>query len=92
MLTSAVVYAKPMPLTAARAMRSSLALGWMLITGRERETKHREFDPLVAGRRSGLTHVRIRVAGAPTEARFIHLRKLVEPANTMASYPLLPVR
>ena len=40
----------------------------------------REFDPLVVRdfHAKGITHVRIRVAGEPTEARLIHLRKLVE--------------
>ncbi|PHM95594.1 hypothetical protein CR079_26140, partial [Salmonella enterica subsp. enterica serovar Typhimurium] len=40
----------------------------------------REFVPLVVRdfKAKGLTHVRIRVSGAPTEARLIHLRKLVE--------------
>ena len=50
----------------------------------------REFDPLVVRdfRAKGFTHVRIRVAGEPTEARLIHLRKLVEACD---QYGVIPV-
>ena len=43
----------------------------------------REFDPLVVRdfRAKGISHVRIRVADEPTEARLIHLRKLVEASS-----------
>ncbi len=38
----------------------------------------------------GLTHVRIRVAGAPTEARLIHaLRKLVETCEYCGVIPII---
>ena len=48
-------------------------------TGRT-ERGIREFDPLVVRdfQAKGIHYVRIRVAGEPTEARLIHLRKLVE--------------
>ncbi|CZQ30797.1 hypothetical protein Sent01_03934 [Salmonella enterica] len=92
MLTSAVVYAKPMPLTAARYAQQ-LGVG-MDVDWARTERGIREFDPLVVRdfKAKGLTHVRIRVAGAPTEARLIHLRKLVEACEYYASYPLLPIR
>jgi hypothetical protein len=50
----------------------------------------REFDPLVVRdfRAKGFTHVRIRVAGELTEARLIHLRKLVEACE---QYGVIPV-
>ncbi len=83
MLTSAVVYAKPMPLTAARYAQQ-LGVG-MDVDWARTERGIREFDPLVVRdfKAKGLTHVRIRVAGAPTEARLIHLRKLVEACEIL---------
>ena len=51
----------------------------------------REFDPLVVRdfRAKGITHVRIRVADEPTEARLIHLRKLVEACEQYGVIPIV---
>lgn len=51
----------------------------------------REFDPLVVRdfHAKGITHVRIRVAGEPTEARLIHLRKLVEACEQYGVIPII---
>jgi hypothetical protein len=51
----------------------------------------REFDPLVVRdfRAKGITHVRIRVADEPTEARLIHLRKLVEACEQYGVIPII---
>lgn len=89
MLTSAVVYAKPMPLTAARYAQQ-LGVG-MDVDWARTERGIREFDPLVVRdfKAKGLTHVRIRVAGAPTEARLIHLRKLVEACEYYGVIPII---
>ncbi len=88
-LTSAVVYAKPMPLTAARYAQQ-LGVG-MDVDWARTERGIREFDPLVVRdfKAKGLTHVRIRVAGAPTEARLIHLRKLVEACEYYGVIPII---
>jgi len=50
----------------------------------------REFDPLVVRDfyNAGIRHVRIRVASSLTEARLIHLRKLVEACE---AYGVIPV-
>lgn len=37
----------------------------------------------------GIRHVRIRVAGEPTEARLIHLRKLVEACEQYGVIPII---
>lgn len=54
----------------------------------------REFDPLVVRdfRAKGISHVRIRVAGEPTEARLIHLRKLVEACEQYGVIPIIAYR
>ena len=51
----------------------------------------REFDPLVVRdfRAKGISHVRIRVADEPTEARLIHLRKLVEACEQYGVIPII---
>ncbi|SUH06216.1 Endoglucanase D Endo-1,4-beta-glucanase D; Cellulase D; EGCCD; Flags: Precursor [Salmonella enterica subsp. enterica] len=71
-------------------MRSSLAFG-MDVDWARTERGIREFDPLVVRdfKAKGLTHVRIRVAGAPTEARLIHLRKLVEACEYYGVIPII---
>ena len=76
LLATSAVYAEP-PLTAAR-YAAQLGVG-MDVDWARTERGIREFDPLVVRdfAAQGIGHVRIRVAGEPTEARLIHLRKLV---------------
>lgn len=89
LLASAVVYAAERPLTASHYAQQ-LAAG-MDVDWARTERGIREFDPLVVRdfRAKGLTHVRIRVAGEPTEARLIHLRKLVEACNQYGVIPII---
>ncbi len=89
MLTSAVACAKPMPLTASHYVQQ-LGVG-MDVDWARTEQGIREFDPLVVRdfKAKGLTHVRIRVAGEPTEARLIHLRKLVEACEHYGVIPII---
>ncbi|QRG79176.1 cellulase family glycosylhydrolase [Citrobacter sp. R56] len=89
LLASAVVYAAERPLTAshyAQQLGAGMDVDWA-----RTERGIREFDPLVVRdfRAKGLTHVRIRVAGEPTEARLIHLRKLVEACNQYGVIPII---
>ena len=77
------------PLTAARYAQQ-LGVG-MDVDWARTERGIREFDPLVVRdfHAKGLSHVRIRVAGAPTEARLIHLRKLVEACEQYGVIPII---
>nr|WP_277932305.1 cellulase family glycosylhydrolase [Enterobacter sp. I4] len=77
------------PLTAARYAQL-LGVG-MDVDWARTERGIREFDPLVVRdfRAKGITHVRIRVAGEPTEARLIHLRKLVEACRQYGVIPIV---
>lgn len=43
-------------------------------------------------RAKGISHVRIRVADEPTEARLIHLRKLVEACEQYGVIPIIAIR
>ena len=76
LLASATVCAAQPVLTAAQYVQQ-LGVG-MNVDWARTDRGIREFDPLVVRdyKAKGLTHVRIRVAGEPTEARLIHLRKL----------------
>lgn len=89
LLTSAAVCAAEPPLTAARYAQQ-LGVG-MDVDWARTEQGIREFDPLVVRdfKAKGLTHVRIRVAGEPTEARLIHLRKLVEACEQYGVIPII---
>ncbi|MDN8600760.1 cellulase family glycosylhydrolase [Citrobacter sp. S2-9] len=89
LLASAVVYAAERPLMAshyAQLLGAGMDVDWA-----RTERGIREFDPLVVRdfQAKGLTHVRIRVAGEPTEARLIHLRKLVEACNQYGVIPII---
>ena len=77
------------PLTAARYAQQ-LGVG-MDVDWARTEQGIREFDPLVVRdfKAKGLAHVRIRVAGEPTEARLIHLRKLVEAREQYGVIPII---
>ena len=83
-----VVAAEP-PLTAARYAQQ-LGVG-MDVDWARTERGIREFDPLVVRdfHAKGLSHVRIRVAGEPSEARLIHLRKLVEACEQYGVIPII---
>ncbi len=89
LLSSAAVYAAEPPLTAEHYAQQ-LGVG-MDVDWARTERGIREFDPLVVRdfRAQGLTHVRIRVAGEPTEARLIHLRKLVEACEQYGVIPII---
>lgn len=89
LLTSTAVCAAEPPLTAARYAQQ-LGVG-MDVDWARTEQGIREFDPLVVRdfKAKGLTHVRIRVAGEPTEARLIHLRKLVEACEQYGVIPII---
>jgi len=86
--SSGWVSAAEPPLTAARYAQQ-LGVGIDVDWART-ERGIREFDPLEVHdfKAKGFTHVRIRVAGEPTEARLIHLRKLVEACD---QYGVIPV-
>lgn len=77
------------PLTAARYAQM-LGVG-MDVDWARTERGIREFDPLVVRdfQAKGIHHVRIRVAGEPTEARLIHLRKLVEACEQYGVIPII---
>ncbi|NDO82306.1 hypothetical protein CJP72_16450 [Citrobacter sp. NCU1] len=89
LLASAAVCATEPPLTAAHY--AQLLGPGMDVDWARTERGIREFDPLVVRdfKAKGLTHVRIRVAGEPTEARLIHLRKLVEACNQYGVIPII---
>ncbi|WP_336221909.1 cellulase family glycosylhydrolase [Citrobacter amalonaticus] len=77
------------PLTAERYAQQ-LGVG-MDVDWARTEQGIREFDPLVVRdfHEKGISHVRIRVAGEPTEARLIHLRKLVEACEQYGVIPII---
>lgn len=84
----AVGAAQP-PLTAAHYAQQ-LGVG-MDVDWARTEQGIREFDPLVVRdfKAKGIAHVRIRVIGEPTEARLIHLRKLVEACEQFGVIPII---
>ncbi|WP_312777762.1 glycoside hydrolase family 5 protein [Pseudescherichia sp.] len=88
LLATPAVYAEP-PLTAAR-YAAQLGVG-MDVDWARTERGIREFDPLVVRdfAAQGIRHVRIRVAGEPTEARLIHLRKLVQACEQYGVIPII---
>ncbi|HBK3302049.1 cellulase family glycosylhydrolase [Citrobacter koseri] len=89
LLVSATVCAAQPPLTASRYAQQ-LGVG-MDVDWARTERGIREFDPLVVRdfQAKGFKHVRIRVAGEPTEARLIHLRKLVEACEQYGVIPII---
>lgn len=89
LLASATVFAAQPVLTAAQYVQQ-LGVG-MNVDWARTDRGIREFDPLVVRdyKAKGLTHVRIRVAGEPTEARLIHLRKLVEACEQYGVIPII---
>ena len=89
LLASATVCAAQPALTAAQYVQQ-LGVG-MDVDWARTDRGIREFDPLVVRdyKAKGLTHVRIRVAGEPTEARLIHLRKLVEACEQYGVIPII---
>lgn len=89
LLASGWACAAEPPLTAARYAQL-LGVG-MDVDWARTERGIREFDPLVVRdfRAKGISHVRIRVADEPTEARLIHLRKLVEACERYGVIPII---
>ncbi|MDE9712786.1 cellulase family glycosylhydrolase [Citrobacter freundii] len=89
LLASATVCAAQPALTAAQYAQQ-LGVG-MDVDWARTDRGIREFDPLVVRdyKAKGLAHVRIRVAGEPTEARLIHLRKLVEACEQYGVIPII---
>ncbi len=89
LISSASAIAAAPPLTAARYAQQ-LGVG-MDVDWARTERGIREFDPLVVRdfRAKGITHVRIRLAAEPTEARLIHLRKLVEACEQYGVIPII---
>ena len=89
LISSGWAIAAEPPLTAARYAQQ-LGVG-MDVDWARTERGIREFDPLVVRdfRAKGITHVRIRVADEPTEARLIHLRKLVEACEQYGVIPII---
>ena len=89
LLSSGWAIAAEPPLTAARYAQM-LGVG-MDVDWARTERGIREFDPLVVRdfQVKGIHHVRIRVAGEPTEARLIHLRKLVEACEQYGVIPII---
>ncbi|KLP28279.1 cellulase family glycosylhydrolase, partial [Enterobacter roggenkampii] len=89
LISSGWAIAAEPPLTAARYAQQ-LGVG-MDVDWARTERGIREFDPLVVRdfRAKGITHVRIRVADEPTEARLIHLRKLVEACEQYGVIPIV---
>lgn len=89
LLAATAVYAADTPLTAARYAQQ-LGVG-MDVDWARTERGIREFDPLVVRDfyNAGIRHVRIRVADNMTEARLIHLRKLVEACEAYGVTPII---
>ena len=89
LLTSGWAVAAEPPLTAT-LYAQKLGVG-MDVDWARTERGIREFDPLVVRdfQSKGITHVRIRVADEPTEARLIHLRKLVEACEQYGVIPII---
>ncbi|NCI16435.1 hypothetical protein EHJ07_07995 [Cronobacter muytjensii] len=76
------------PLTAQR-YAAELGVG-MDVDWARTDRGIREFDPLAVRdfQQRGIRHVRVRVAGDATEARLIHLRKIVEACER---YNIIPI-
>jgi hypothetical protein len=89
LISSGWAIAAEPPLTAA-LYAQQLGVG-MDVDWARTERGIREFDPLVVRdfQARGLRHVRIRVAGEPSEARLIHLRKLVEACEQYGVIPII---
>ncbi len=89
LLSGLPAFAADTPLTAARYARQ-LGVG-MDVDWARTDRGIREFDPLVARDfyAEGIRHVRIRVADTMTEARLIHLRKLVEACEQNGLIPII---
>lgn len=89
LLAATPAFAAETPLTAARYAQQ-LGVG-MDVDWARTERGIREFDPLVVRDFSdaGIRHVRIRVAARMTEARLIHLRKLVEACEVYGVIPII---
>lgn len=89
LLAATPAFAADTPLTAARYARE-LGVG-MDVDWARTDRGIREFDPLVARDfyAKGIRHVRIRVADTLTEARLIHLRKLVEACEQNGLIPII---
>ena len=89
LLAATPAFAADTPLTAARYARE-LGVG-MDVDWARTDRGIREFDPLVARDfyAEGIRHVRIRVADTLTEARLIHLRKLVEACEQNGLIPII---
>lgn len=89
MLLAGSVFAAETPLTAARYAQQ-LGVG-MDVDWARTERGIREFDPLIVRDfyNAGIRHVRIRVAAHMTEARLIHLRKLVEACDAYGMIPII---
>jgi hypothetical protein len=93
LLAGMSAFAADTPLTATRYAQE-LGVG-MDVDWRERtERGIREFDPLIVRDfyAEGIRHVRIRVADPLTEARLIHLRKLVEACEKYGVIPIILTR
>nr|WP_318383643.1 cellulase family glycosylhydrolase [uncultured Enterobacter sp.] len=88
LIASGAVYAEP-PLTAAR-YAAQLGAG-MDVDWARTERGIREFDPLVVKDfvAMGIHHVRIRVSNNMTDARLVHLRKLVEACEQYGVIPII---
>jgi hypothetical protein len=97
LLAGMPAFAADTPLTATRYAQE-LGVG-MDVDWARTERGIREFDPLIVRDfyAEGIRHVRIRVADPLTEARLIHLRKLVEACEKygvipIISYQAIPLR
>lgn len=89
LLAGTPVLATDTPLTAARYAHE-LGVG-MDVDWARTDRGIREFDPLIVRDfyEEGIRHVRIRVADTMTEARLIHLRKLVEACEQFGVIPII---
>lgn len=88
LFAATTAYAEP-PLTAARY--ATLLGAGMDVDWARTERGIREFDPLVVRdfAAMGIHHVRIRVAESMTEARLVHLKKLVEACEQYGVIPII---
>ncbi|WP_313628211.1 cellulase family glycosylhydrolase [Kosakonia sp.] len=89
LLAGTSAFAADTPLTAAHYAQQ-LGVG-MDVDWARTDRGIREFDPLVVRDfyEAGIRHVRIRVADNMTEARLIHLRKLVEACEAYGVIPII---
>lgn len=89
LLAGMPAFAADTPLTATRYAQE-LGVG-MDVDWARTERGIREFDPLIVRDfyAEGIRHVRIRVADPLTEARLIHLRKLVEACEKYGVIPII---